>query len=51
MGLVKEPEELDLYVDPKPLSSADKKLISEYIRADKEKRRKRKSSKKKAIVE
>jgi len=50
MGMVKEHEEVDLYVDPKPVSSSEKKLISEYIRADKDKRRKLKSSKRKTIA-
>lgn len=39
MGLIREPLEIDFFVDPKPLTENDKKLISDYIKADKEKRK------------
>lgn len=48
MGLIREPKEIDFYVDPRPLTIEDEKAISEYIKADKEKRRK-KTSKRAAI--
>lgn len=48
MGLKKEPFEVDFFVDPKPLTKAEKRMISDYIKVDKEKRKRRKSLKKKA---
>ena len=39
MGLIREPLDVDYFVDPKPLTEKEKKLISDYIKADKEKRR------------
>ena len=47
MGLIKEPLDIDFFVDPKPLTKNEIKLISDYIKADKEKRSKLKTSKKK----
>lgn len=47
MGLIKEPLNMDFYVDPRPLTKIEKKMISDYIKADKEKRRKVAASKKK----
>ncbi|MFN8359140.1 MAG: hypothetical protein U0264_04425 [Candidatus Kapaibacterium sp.] len=38
MGLIKEPLEVDFVVDPRPLTKAEEQSISEFIRADKEKR-------------
>ena len=46
MGLIREPLDVDFYVDPKPLTKKEKKMISDFIKADKEKRRSRKSSQK-----
>lgn len=46
MGLIKEPLDIDFFVDPKPLTKNEIKQISDYIKADKEKR-KLKTSKKK----
>ncbi|HEY3372565.1 MAG TPA: hypothetical protein VGK10_17055 [Prolixibacteraceae bacterium] len=48
MGLIKEPLEVDFFVDPKPLTKNEIKLISDYIKADKEKRSKHKPSAKKS---
>ena len=31
MGYIKEPEGVDFFVDPKPLTAADRKRISEII--------------------
>ena len=39
MGLIKEPLDVDFLVDPRPLTKAEEKAISDFIRADKEKRR------------
>jgi hypothetical protein len=43
MGLIKEPKDIDFYVDPRPLTAKEQKMISDYIKADKQisKRRKR----------
>jgi len=38
MGLIKEPLDVDFVVDSRPLTEAEKKAISEFIKADKEKR-------------
>lgn len=48
MGLLKEPLDVDFYVDPKTLSGTEEKKISDYIKADKEKREKLQPAKKKA---
>jgi len=47
MKLPKERLDIDLEVDPRPLTAEDKKAISEFIQADKQKTkaRKRKASK------
>ncbi|MFZ1800088.1 MAG: hypothetical protein WAU24_09520 [Chitinophagaceae bacterium] len=39
MGLIKEPLDIDFVVDPRPLSKVEEKAISDFIRADKEKRK------------
>ena len=44
MGLIKEPLEVDFFVDPKPLTKQDQKMISDFIKADKAKRNPKKSS-------
>lgn len=46
MAKIKEPVEPDFFIDPRPLSEAEQKRISEYIKADKAKRAKLKTSKK-----
>jgi hypothetical protein len=38
MGLIKEPLEVDFVVDSRPLTKEEQLAISEYIKADKEKR-------------
>jgi len=38
MGLIKEPLDVDFIVDPRPLTEAEQKAISHFIKADKEKR-------------
>jgi hypothetical protein len=35
MGLIKEPLEVDFYVDSRPLTKEDEKAFSDYIKADK----------------
>ena len=39
MALIKEPLDVDFVVDPRPLTKAEEKAISDFIRADKEKRK------------
>lgn len=38
MGLTKEPLEVDFVVESRPLTKAEERAISEFIKADKEKR-------------
>ena len=45
MGLIKEPLEVDFFVDPKPLTKNEIKQMNDYIKADKENRSKLKTSK------
>jgi len=45
-GLIREPLDVDFFVDPKPLTEKEKKLISDFIKADKEKRKRKKEKKK-----
>ena len=46
MGLIKEPIDVDFVVDPRSLTKAEEKAISDFIRADKEKRKKKGSQEK-----
>jgi len=39
MAMIKEPLDIDFEVDPRPLTKAEEKAISDFIRADKEKRK------------
>lgn len=48
MALIKEPLDVDFVVDPRPLTKADEKAISDFIRADKEKRKLKERRKKAA---
>ena len=48
MGLIKEPLDVDFVVDPRSLTKAEEKAISDFIRADKEKRKGKLKAKKKA---
>ncbi len=41
MGLIKEPLDVDFYVDPRPMTKEDQKAISDFIKADKLKHAKR----------
>lgn len=51
MGLIKEPLDVDFVVDSRPLTKAEEKAISDFIKADKAKRlsKKRTSLLKKSI--
>ncbi len=44
MGYIKEPEGIDFLIKGKPLTEKEKKAISEFIKADKEKNKKLKKS-------
>jgi hypothetical protein len=44
MGYIKEPEGVDFLIKGKPLTQKEKKAISEFIKADKEKNKKLKKS-------
>jgi len=46
MGAIKEPLEVDFFFDPKPLTKDEQKQISDFIKADKAKRKRKKISKK-----
>jgi len=46
MGLIREPLDVDFYIDPRPLTKEDKKKISDFIKADKQRRKTLKTSKK-----
>ncbi len=45
MGLIKESLEVDFFFDPKPLTKKEQKMISDFIKADKAKRKLQKASK------
>ena len=42
MGLIKEPKGIDFYVDSRPLTKEEEKKISDFIKADKKKNKRRK---------
>ena len=50
MGLIKEPLDVDFYIDPRPLTKEEQKMISDYIKADKTKRKHLKAAKKDKII-
>jgi hypothetical protein len=45
MGLIKEPKNIDFYVDSRPLTKEEEKMISDFIKADKKKHNRRKLTK------
>lgn len=49
MALIKEPLDVDFVVDSRPLTKAEEKTISDFIRADKEKRKLKEHKKKTSI--
>ena len=46
MGLIREPLEVDFFFDPKPLTKKEQKMIGDFIKADKVKRKVKQTSKK-----
>lgn len=42
MGIIKEPFDIDVYVDPRTLTAKEQKMISDFIKADKKKNKRRK---------
>jgi hypothetical protein len=46
MGLIKEPKEVDFYVDPRPLTKEELKRISDFIKSDKKKGKSKRITKK-----
>ncbi len=40
MGFIREPQGVDFFVDPRPLTAEEKKRISAFIKADRLKRAK-----------
>ena len=40
MKLIREALEVDFFFDPKPLTKKEQKMISDFIKADKERRKK-----------
>ena len=40
MGIIREPLDVDFVVDPRPLTDKERKMISDFIKADKLKRAK-----------
>lgn len=45
MGLIREPLDVDFVVESRPLTKAEEKAISDFIRADKEKRKQKEERK------
>jgi hypothetical protein len=51
MGHIKEPKGIDFIINGKPLTEKEKKAISEFIKADKEKIGKQKARRKKIALQ
>lgn len=49
MGIIREPLETDFVVDPRPLTKEQEKAISDFIKADKQKRAKKTAHKQKSL--
>ncbi len=49
MGLIREPIDVDFFVDPRPLTKEEEAIISNFIKADKEKRALKEKVKKKSL--
>ena len=49
MGLIREPLDIDFVVDPRPLTRSEEQVISNFIRADKDKRKQKDQRKERAI--
>jgi len=41
MGIIKEPLDIDFYVDPEPLTDEEREMISQYIRQYKVKQKRK----------
>lgn len=41
MGLIKEPIDIDFFVDPRPLTVSENRMISEFIKRDRQLRKAR----------
>ncbi len=50
MGPIREPNDVDFYVDPRPLTKVEEKMISDYIVADKQKRETKLKLKKTSLI-
>jgi hypothetical protein len=50
MGHIKEPDGVDFIINGKPLTEKEKKAISEFIKADKEKLAKQKARKTRIVT-
>jgi hypothetical protein len=50
MGLIKEPKDVDFYVDPRPLTKEEQKMVSDFIKSDKKSKKHRKATKKNTYV-
>lgn len=46
MGIIREPLDVDFYVESRPLTKEEQKKISDYIKSDKQKRKRINASKK-----
>lgn len=49
MGLIREPLDVDFVVESRPLTKAEEKAVSDFIRADKEKRKQKEERKTRII--
>jgi hypothetical protein len=50
MGLIKEPKDVDFYVDPRVLTKEEQKMVSDFIKSDKKSKKRRKPTKKNTYV-
>jgi len=51
MGLIREPEGVDFVINSRPLTKKEQEALSNFIKANKEKRRKRLLSKKQGTMQ
>ena len=51
MGLIRESIEEELFFNPKPLTKKEQKTISDFIKADKMKKKRKKVSKKGSYIQ
>lgn len=49
MGLIREPKNVDFFVEPKELTQEERQLITQYIKADQLKNKKRTARKQNAL--